>query len=152
MFVQHSVHIEHPVSVVSEALKEGPRRWFPANDKNISTVGIHVAGVPVRKKVVVELGEPVSATTWTVIPINWRATFPQQLFPAMNGKIEVAPTDAHITRLTVSGMYEPPLGKLGHQLDDVVMHNVAEATVRGLAETIAGRLEEAISPPKAPRK
>jgi hypothetical protein len=37
-------------------------------------------------------------------------------------------------------MYEPPLGKLGEQLDRAVMHNVAEKTVKDLAESIAEKL------------
>jgi len=146
VYVQHSVHVQHPVKEVSEALAAGPQKWFPRlGGKNVSTVGLHVAGVPVRKKVTVELGEPDKTTTWTVIPITWKATFPEKLFPVMTGKIELAPTDAEVTRLTVSGMYQPPLGKLGEQLDDALMHNVAEATVRELAESIASRLEKAIS-------
>ena len=151
MFVQHSVHIQHPVKVCSDALMEGRHKWLPtAGDTNVSTVGIHVAGVPVRKKVVLELGEPVQTATWTVIPLNWKATFPQQLFPEMSGKIELAPTDKDVTRLTVSGMYQPPLGRIGEQLDEALMHNVAEATVKELAESIAQDLEKAISasPPK----
>jgi carbon monoxide dehydrogenase subunit G len=58
----------------------------------------------------------------------------------MNGRIELVPSGTSETRLTVSGMYEPPLGKLGAQLDQAVMHNVAEGTVRELAEAIAKKL------------
>lgn len=145
MYVQHSVHVNHPVKAVSGALAEGPQKWFPKiGGRNVAKVGVHVAGVPVRKRVAVELGEPVKTSTWTVIPISWKATFPEKLFPVMTGKIEVAPTERDVTRLTVSGMYQPPLGKLGQQLDEALMHNVAEATVKELAESIAQRLEKAI--------
>lgn len=145
MYVQHSVHIQHPVRECAEALAEGPQKWFPRlSEKNLSTVGLRVAGVPVRKRVTVELGEPVKTSTWTVIPITWRATFPKKLFPVMTGKIELAPSDNEVTRLTVSGMYEPPLGRIGEQLDDALMHNIAQGTVRELAESIASRLEKAI--------
>jgi hypothetical protein len=53
--------------------------------------------------------------------------------------------DKDVSRLTVSGMYEPPLGKLGKQLDETVMQGIAEATVKELAETIAKRIETAVS-------
>jgi carbon monoxide dehydrogenase subunit G len=79
-----------------------------------------------------------------VVPLTWKATFPQKLFPEMTGKVELSPSDKEVTRLTVSGMYEPPLGGLGRQLDQAVMHNVAEATVKELAESIAQRLEDAL--------
>ena len=114
--------------------------------KNVSRVGLRVAGLPVRKRVVVEIGEPVKTSTWAVVPLTWQATFPQKLFPVMTGKVELAPADKEVTRLTVSGMYEPPLGKLGEQLDEALMHNVAEATVKELAESIARRLEEEPKP------
>lgn len=148
MYIQHSVHIDHPVKACSEALMEGPPKWFPRlGGKNVTTVGVHVAGVPVRKRVTVELGEPVKTSTWTVIPLTWKATFPKQLFPVMTGKIELAPVDKEVTRLTVSGMYQPPLGKLGEQLDEALMHTVAEATVKELAESIASRLEKSVKRP-----
>jgi hypothetical protein len=40
-------------------------------------------------------------------------------------------------------MYEPPFGRFGKHLDDALMHRVAEATVRELADSIAKRLETA---------
>ena len=145
MFVQHVVHLSHPVHQVSEALMEGPQRWFPGlKNKKIASVGLHVAGVPVRKRVQVEIGDAVKTTTWAVVPLTWKATGPEGLFPKMTGKIEVAPSGKDETRLTVSGMYEPPLGRVGEQLDDAVMHNIAEGTVRELAEQIAARLESAV--------
>ena len=160
MYIKHSVHIQQPVKACTEALTEGPARWFPRLDsKNVSSVGLHVAKVPVRKRVVVELGEPVKTTTWMVIPVNWKATFPAKLFPTMTGKIELAPVDVGETRVTVSGMFQPPLGKLGEQLHASVMHGVAESTVKELAESIAKRIEEAIqrkldgdAPVRKPRK
>jgi hypothetical protein len=138
MHVQHSVHIRQPIQQVSEALLDAPSKWFP------KSVGVHVAGIPVRKRVTVEFGEPVKTTTWAVIPISWRPTFAKKLLPVMHGKVDVSPVSKEETRLTVSGMYEPPLGRLGEQLDEVVMHNVAEGTVKELAEVIAGRLGKSV--------
>jgi hypothetical protein len=145
MYIEHSVHVDHPIKACSDALMEGPRKWFPrTGQKNVSKVGVHVAGVPIRKRVTVEIGDPVKTSTWAVVPLTWKATFPQKLFPEMTGKVELSPSDKEVTRLTVSGMYEPPLGGLGRQLDQAVMHNVAEATVKELAESIAQRLEDAL--------
>ena len=134
MHVKHSVHIQRPVKDVSAALLESPSRWFPR------TVGLHVAGIPVRKRVQVLIGEPEQTSTWAAIPIWWQPTFGRQLFPLMNGTVEVAPSGKSETRLTVSGMYEPPLGRLGAELDRALMHRVAEGTVKELAETIAKKL------------
>jgi len=146
MFVRHSVHIDHPVAACTEVLMSGPRKWFPRlSGKGVGSVGAHIGGVPVSKRVVVTLGEPVKTATWTVIPLEWKATFPEQLFPKMTGRIELAPVDQAVTRLPVSGMYEPPLGKLGKGLEETVMQGVADSTVKELAEAIAKRLEAAVS-------
>ena len=146
MFVRHSVHIDQPIAACTEALMSGPRKWFPRlSGKDVGSVSVHIGGVPVRKRVVVTLGEPVKTATWTVIPLDWKATFPEHLFPKMTGRIELAPVDANVSRLTVSGMYEPPLGKLGKQLNETVMQGVADATVKELAEAIAKRLGAAVS-------
>lgn len=145
MFVQHSIHIDRPIEGCASTLARGPRRWFPRlGDKNLYAVGPRIAGLPIRKRVTVEAGEPVTDGDWTGMPITWKASFPKRLFPVMQGKVELAPVDGLTTRLTVSGMYEPPLGRVGRQLDDAVMHRVAEATVKELAEAIAERLESSI--------
>ena len=111
----------------------------------MGSVGVHIGGVPVSKRVVVTLGDPVKTATWTVIPLDWKATFPEHLFPKMTGRIELAPVDNTVTRLTVSGMYEPPLGRLGKGLNETVMQGVADTTVKELAEAIAKRLDAAVS-------
>ena len=142
MFAHHSVHIDHPILAVSVALARGSRAWFPdLEDPNLAKVGTGVAGLGIRKKVAVEFGEPVAAGSWTEVPVSWKATRIQRLFPVMTGKIELAPVDSRVTRLTVCGTYKAPLGALGKQLDDAFMHKVADATVRDLAQSIAGRLD-----------
>ncbi len=151
MFVRHSVHIDQPIAAVSRLLANSAHDWFPRlKDENVSVVGLRIAGIPVRKRVTIEVGEAVTGGSWTEVPLTWKATFVKQLFPVMVGKVELAPVEANVTRLTVSGMYEPPLGRIGKRLDEAMMHNVAQATVKELAESIAKRLDAAIAPPGEP--
>jgi hypothetical protein len=82
--------------------------------------------------VAIEVGEPLTTGSWAEVPITWRATYIKQLFPVMTGKVELAPVDARVTRLTVCGMYQPPLGSLGKHLDDALMHRVAESIAKRL--------------------
>ena len=141
MFVQYSVHINRGVDECSAALDRGPRTWFPRlHADNDADVGLRVAGVSIHKRVTVELGEPEKKGEWTNVPISWKATFPEQLFPVLVGRLELVPVEKKLTRLTVSGMYEPPLGRLGALIDDAIMHSVAEATVREVTESIARQL------------
>jgi hypothetical protein len=142
--VEHSLHIKRPADELSAALVEGPGSWFPRlKQGNVASVGLHVAGLPVRKKVSVEFGEPARTSTWAVVPVTWKATFPEKLFPLMTGKVSISPVSKAEARLTVSGMYEPPLGRVGEELNEAVMRKVAKATVKELAEQIAERLEKA---------
>jgi hypothetical protein len=141
MFVQHSVHIDRAVEECSAALARGPRTWFPRlQADNAAEVGLRVAGVSIHKRVIVELGEPEKKGEWTNVPISWKATFPEQLFPVLSGRLELVPVEKKVTRLTVSGMYEPPLGRLGALIDETIMHSVAEATVKEVTESIAVQL------------
>jgi hypothetical protein len=141
MFVQHSVHINRPIESVGATLAEGPNKWLPLFDgPDHADVGPQIAGLGIRKKVAIEVGEPLTAGDWITVPVKWQATFIKRLFPVMAGRVELSPVDPHTTRLTVSGMYQPPLGGLGKELDDALMHKVAEATVKELAESIAKRL------------
>ena len=143
MYVQHSVHIQRSSDECARLLQLGPRQWFPRLQADSKTeVGLRIAGVSVRKRVTVDLGEPETTGNWTNVPISWKATFPEQLFPVLTGRLELVPVDKDVTRLTVSGMYAPPLGRLGSLIDDAVMHSVAEATVREVTEGIAKQLGE----------
>jgi hypothetical protein len=146
VFVQCSVHIGRPIEAVRATLAAGPREWFPRLDDGVhAEVGLQVAGLGLRKKVAIKVGEPVTVGDVTEVPVTWQATFVQRLFPVMTGKVELAPVDPRNTRLTVCGMYEPPLGRLGKQLDDALMHRTAHATVKELAESMAKRLEIGLS-------
>jgi hypothetical protein len=150
MYIQHSVHISRSVGDCAELLERGPRTWFPRlRGDSKSEVGLRIAGVSVRKRVEVTLGEPEKTGDWTNMPISWKATFPEQLFPVLTGRLELVPVEKGVTRLTVSGMYAPPFGKLGALIDDAVMHSVAEATVREVTEGIARQLGAVLEEEKA---
>ena len=139
MHVEHAVHLQHPIEIVSAALLEAPAKWFP------NAVGVHIAGIPVRKKVAIDFGDAAKTSTWAVVPVTWKATFAQHLFPAMTGRVAVSPVSKVETRLAVTGMYDPPLGKLGEQLNEKLMYKVAQCTVRELAASIAEKLNRAIA-------
>ena len=132
--VGHSVSVDGRFDTLGSRLVDAPRDWFPRS------IGVRIAGVPVRKRVVVEFGDAIKTSTWAVVRVNWKATFPQKLFPTMEGKVSLSPQGRNAAKLTVSGVYEPPLGRVGEDLNEAVMHPVAELTVKELAEAIAKRL------------
>ena len=102
MFVQYSLHIEMPIDTVASALAQGPRKWFPRIDgEGSAAVGPSVAGVRLRKKVTVSIGEPVAGGSWTVVPVNWHATSHRTHFHDMMGKVVLRHVEARETRLAV---------------------------------------------------
>jgi hypothetical protein len=49
--------------------------------------------------------------------------------------------------LRLSGVYRPPLGGLGEELDQIVLRRVASATIRSLLRRIAALLADQASEP-----
>jgi hypothetical protein len=146
VYVQRSVRIQRPVAACAEALLTESHSLFAhTEDNDRPAVGFRLGLLSVSRWVVVELGPPARTSTWASMPMRWRATSPNQLYPTMQGKIELSSRGERETRLTVSGRYRPPLGRLGQTLDAAFMHSVASATVSELAQSIARRLEQAIA-------
>jgi hypothetical protein len=144
MYINHTVHVPHPIDDCVAAMARGPRTWFPdLKEDRTSRVGLSVAGLAVRKRVAVEIGNLIKDGNWAEVPIAWKVTAAGLFFPIFQGKMQLAPVDPIATRLSVGGMYEPPFGRFGLELDDAFMHNVAEGTLKDLAESISRRLEAA---------
>jgi hypothetical protein len=119
--------------------------------------------IPAAKLVRVRFLDPVYRGDVLTVGLRWEATGPAGgLFPVLDADISISPGREEDTpaagqpaRLTLTGAYRPPLGRLGAGLDQVVLHRVATATVRRLlgsvAETItnpatAGRPAQGTSP------
>jgi ribosome-associated toxin RatA of RatAB toxin-antitoxin module len=64
------------------------------------------------------------------------------LFPVLDGELEVAPLDPERCRVTLTASYVPPLGEVGRQLDHALFHRVAHSTVRAFLDRVADSLEE----------
>ena len=65
------------------------------------------------------------------------------LFPVLDGDISLNPDQGQFTRLKLTGCYRPPLGALGASLDRMLMHMVAELTLRSVVTSLALSLEGA---------
>ncbi len=96
------------------------------------------------KKVEIQSIPAYQRGSTTVVPLRWVATGPLGgAFPMLDANVELAASDAG-TELSVVGSYRPPFGPVGAAVDRLVMHAVAQATVRSfaaqLAEVAAGTL------------
>ncbi len=75
--------------------------------------------------------------------MRWEADGPGgALFPALDADITLSPAGDDATKLTVAGVYRPPLGVLGAGLDRMLLHRVAEATIRVFAQDIAAAMAD----------
>ena len=84
-----------------------------------------------------------------VLPFHWRAIGAAALFPQIEAELQVAPLGDGEVRLSISGNYRPPLGEVGHVADTVLLHRVAERSIRVFLTTLADGLL-AVSAPAAP--
>jgi hypothetical protein len=76
-----------------------------------------------------------------VVPLSWEANSLPGLFPVLDGEMEVASIDAEHCRLTLTASYTPPLGEVGRQLDQLLLHGVASSTALAFLDRVADGLE-----------
>jgi hypothetical protein len=82
------------------------------------------------------------------LALRWEANGPgSSLFPALDADLVLTPAGERATKLTLEGVYRPPLGAIGAGLDRAVLSRVATATVRDFVD----RMAQAISVPAAQR-
>lgn len=85
-----------------------------------------------------------------VLALRWEATGPGgRLIPALDADICLTPAGVRSTRLSLAGVYRPPLAALGAGLDKAIVHRVADATVRSLLARVADVLARSQEPPGA---
>lgn len=92
------------------------------------------------KTVSCEIGQALTRGDMTVVPLTWTATSTPGLFPVLSADLEIAPLGLQLTQLTIHGRYEPPLGAVGRRLDRLLMHRIAEATVRAFLVRLVSTL------------
>lgn len=102
---------------------------------------VRPGGHRVAKTVRLDVGEPFRRAGETAIPLRWEATGTPGLFPKMEAELVVAEVGTRLTKVTLQGSYEPPLGSLGRTLDRAVLHRVAEATVKHFVDRIGGAIQ-----------
>ena len=110
-------------------------------------VGPLGAAAGMSKLVEVHFLEVVTRGESAVLALRWEATGPGgRLFPALDADMSLTPAREHSTRLSLAGVYRPPLAALGAGLDRAVFHKVADVTVRSLLARVA----DVLGPPPEP--
>jgi hypothetical protein len=149
MFVRYLVELPLPAAQVERALLASPAEWLSAmagaaqerGDGLLTEVGVGPLGTRLRRRVQVELGAPVRFPSMTSLPLTWEPAGLEGLLPRLDADIELGALGEDRTQLAVSARYRPPLGAVGRTVDRVLLHRVAEATVKDFLD----RLGHAIS-------
>jgi hypothetical protein len=96
------------------------------------------------KLVMIHVGDMAVTDASARLPLRWEATGPGSgLFPALDADVTVTAAGDHATILTLTGVYRPPLGRLGVVLDRAVLSRVAAATIRDFVGRLAHAIESA---------
>ncbi|MDF2742413.1 MAG: hypothetical protein K0S88_3783 [Actinomycetia bacterium] len=82
------------------------------------------------------LGEPVRFPSMTSVPLTWEPVGLEGLLPRLDANIELGPLGEDRTQLAISARYQPPLGVVGHAIDRVLLHRVAEATLKDFLDRV----------------
>jgi hypothetical protein len=144
MFIRYYIELPLPVAKVELALAGSPAGWLSAvageaqarGDGLLGEVGVGPLGARLRRQVVIRLGEPVRFPSMTSLPLTWEPVGLEGLLPRLDANIELGSLGGDRTQLAMSARYRPPLGVLGQAVDRVLLHRVAEATVKDFLDRV----------------
>ena len=148
MLVYDFIHVPLPVAVVRQRLllavsglwQKVAVAAYDEGEELLSRVGPFGPLPGLSKAVSVHIGDVRDRGEGFVMPFQWSATGPTELFPVMQADLEIAPLGAQQSQLRLSGSYDPPMGSFGRQLDRLLLHQLAESTVRALLRQLVAAL------------
>ncbi len=148
VFIYYYVQLKRPINVIEPRFRSFFSRFsswaesaYREGEELRANISVGSGPATVAKTVRMRVGDPVVGRAETTVPIVWEATGPTALFPIMEGNLIMAGVGPEYTQLAFRGTYEPPMGALGRALDKVVMHRLAESSVKGFVDRISEALE-----------
>jgi hypothetical protein len=158
LFVQDFMIVDRPCHELVAELEGGAGVLFRQSlgeaeadlDRLYVKVGPENWPVLLAKTVEVRFGPLRRHGEVTLLAFAWQATGSGSLFPARDGDLELSPLGETRTELTLRGRYQPPGGALGRRVDELLLHRLADATVRAFLSSLAGRLAAGAGAPAIP--
>ena len=95
-----------------------------------------------KKTVEVQVGEVRRVRGSILIPICWAPLSAAYMFPKLEGELEFLESDPGNVRVSLRGSYRAPLGLIGERMDKMVMHRMAESTVRNFLGRVVDRFSK----------
>lgn len=149
MFVQDFIIVSRPADEIVVALTNGVHLGRAARGAGEALSGLRVKVGPqgwpllLAKTVEITTGPVRQHDDAMLVAFSWRASGPGSLFPALDADIEVSPIGPGRSEVALRGRYEPPGGAPGKVADRLVMHRLADATIRAFLSQLALQLERA---------
>lgn len=75
-----------------------------------------------------------------LVAFSWEAKGGTSLFPRLDADLEVAPFGTGQTVVALRGRYDPPAGPLGRRADELLLHRLAESTIRAFLDRVCACL------------
>jgi uncharacterized membrane protein len=72
----------------------------------------------------------------TSLALTWEPIGLEGLLPRLDADIELGSLGEDRTQLAISARYRPPLGVVGRAVDRVLLHRVAEATLKDFLDRL----------------
>jgi hypothetical protein len=74
--------------------------------------------------------------------LTWEPVGLEGVLPQLDANLELGSLGADRTQLAISARYRPPLGVVGRALDRVLLHRVAEATLKDFIDRVGAAITE----------
>lgn len=121
---------DHPADVFQVPLEAGLAGVHEAH----TALELDLGNLHLAKRVILDITDytdlpgpiPLGRMTLRLEPEDHSA-----MFPVIDADLEVEPIDPSGTMVSLLGSYEPPLGALGAAVDRLVLHQMAELTLKG---------------------
>lgn len=157
MLIHDFVLVEEPIGKISAAVLND-KGWLGQNatqayrdaERLRIKVGPKIGSKFSAKEVVLFVEDCRQAVDSYVIPLTWEATGTPGLFPILKADLLLAPIGDATTQITLTGSYEPPLGQVGQRLDQLLLHRLAETTIRSFLMGIKEFFTNTVVAPKIP--
>ena len=148
MFIRYYVELPLPAEQVEHVLLDSPAEWLSTvagkaqqrGDDLLSEVGVGPLGPRLGRRVTIQVGQPVRFPSMTSLPLTWEPVGLEGLLPRLDANIEAGSLGEDRTQLAISARYRPPLGLVGRTVDRVLLHRVAEATLKDFLDRIGAAI------------
>ena len=148
MFVRYYMELPLPARQVEHAMLDSPADWLSMvageaqrrGDHLLTEVGVGPLGPRLGRRVTIQIGQPVRFPSMTSLPLTWEPIELEGMLPRLDANIELGALGEGRTQLAISARYRPPLGLVGRTVDRVLLHRVAEATLKDFLDRIGAAI------------